>query len=49
MYNSNSAKDCITLKIFKLYKYHAEQTNYKTEKKIKLVGSTSLTCLIFLE
>lgn len=41
----------MTLKIVKLYKYHAEQTNYKTEekKKIKLVDSTSLTCLIFLE
>lgn len=38
-----------TLKEFKLYKYHAKQTNYKTEKKIKLVGSTSLTCLISLE
>ena len=44
------SKDSITLKILKLYKYHAEQTNYKTEeKKIKLVDSTSLTCLIFLE
>lgn len=33
MYNSNNSKDGITLKIFKLYKYHAEQTNYKTEEK----------------
>lgn len=41
--------DSRTLKIFKLYKYHAEQTNYKTEKEIKPVDSTSLTCLIFLE
>lgn len=32
MYNSDNSKDCITLKIFKLYKYHAEQTNYTTEK-----------------
>lgn len=48
MYSSNNSNDSIMLKVFKLYKYHAEQTNYKTEKTIKLVG-TSLTCLIFLE
>lgn len=32
MYSSSNFKDSITLIIFKLYKYHAEQTNYKTEK-----------------
>lgn len=48
MYNSNNSRQQNTQK-FKLYKYHAEQTNYKTEKEIKLVDSTSLTCLIFLE
>lgn len=47
MYSSNNSEDGITLKIFKLYKYHAEQINYF--KKIKLVNSTSLTCRIFLE
>lgn len=33
MYSSSNSKDGITLKIFKLYRYHAEQTNYKTEKQ----------------
>lgn len=47
MYNPNNPRHSRTLKIFKLYKYHAAQTI--KQKKIKLVDSISLTCLIFLE
>lgn len=31
MYSSDNSNDSITLKVFTLYKYHAEQTNYKTK------------------
>ena len=32
------SKHNITLKILKLYEYHAEQTNYKAEKKNQTSG-----------
>lgn len=46
MYSSDNSNDSVTLKVFMLYKYHAEQTRYKTKNKLV---ATSLTCLIFLE